>query len=117
MKTWTQLRPLTLTAALLASLTLTAPASAQEPTVPTVGRAVLRDARGEYLLEDGRTGFLVTPQDVAAYADAIERLVRDDALRARMGAAAHVRAQDFRWDAANEAVLTAYREVLAARAR
>jgi len=55
MKTWTNLRPLTLTAALLASLTLTAPASAQEPTVPAVGRAVLRDAQGEYLLEDGRT--------------------------------------------------------------
>ncbi|PCG15679.1 MAG: glycosyltransferase family 1 protein [Sphingomonas sp.] len=69
------------------------------------------------LLEEGRTGFLVTPQDVEAYADAIERLVRDDALRARIGAAAHVRAQDFRWDAANEAVLTAYREVLAARGR
>lgn len=56
MKTWTNLRPLTLSAALLASLTLTAPASAQEPTVPAaVGRAVLRDAQGEYVLEDGRT--------------------------------------------------------------
>ncbi|MGM9483325.1 hypothetical protein ACS5PN_19165 [Roseateles sp. NT4] len=56
MKTWTNLRPLTLSAALLATLTLTAPASAQEPTVPAaVGRAVLRDAQGEYVLEDGRT--------------------------------------------------------------
>ncbi|MDR7269330.1 hypothetical protein J2X20_001959 [Pelomonas saccharophila] len=56
MKTWTNLRPITLTAAVLATLTLTAPASAQEPTVPAaVGRAVLRDAQGEYLLEDGRT--------------------------------------------------------------
>ncbi|HEY1129522.1 MAG TPA: hypothetical protein VGF12_08970 [Roseateles sp.] len=56
MKTWTNLRPLTLTAALLASMTLTAPASAQEPTVPAVAeRAMLRSAQGEYLLEDGRT--------------------------------------------------------------
>jgi len=56
MKTWTILRPLTLSAALLATLTLTAPASAQEPTVPAaVSRTVLRDAHGEYLLEDGRT--------------------------------------------------------------
>ena len=56
MKTWTPLRPLTLTAALLASLTLTAPASAQEPTVPSASeRAMLRSAQGEYQLDDGRT--------------------------------------------------------------
>ena len=56
MNTWTNLRPLTLTAALLATLTLTAPASAQEPTVPAVAeRAQLRGAQGEYLLDDGRT--------------------------------------------------------------
>lgn len=56
MKTWTHLRPLTLAAALLASLTLTAPASAQEPTVPTgSARIMLRLAQGEYVLADGRT--------------------------------------------------------------
>lgn len=56
MKTWTHLRPLTLTAAMLATLALTAPASAQEPTVPAVAeRALLRGAQGEYLLDDGRT--------------------------------------------------------------
>ncbi|MEO6281573.1 hypothetical protein [Roseateles sp.] len=55
MKTWTNLRPLTLSAALLATLTLTAPASAQEPTVPaTAARFMLRMAEGEYLLDDGR---------------------------------------------------------------
>ena len=56
MKTWTTLRPLTLTAAVLATLTLTAPAIAQEPTVPAAAdRALLRSAQGEYLLDDGRT--------------------------------------------------------------
>ena len=56
MKTWTTLRLLTLPAALLATLTLTAPASAQEPTVPTSSeRFLLRAAQGEYLLDDGRT--------------------------------------------------------------
>ncbi|CAM3682687.1 hypothetical protein [Roseateles saccharophilus] len=56
MKTWTYLRPLTLSAALLASLTLTAPASAQEPTVPVgAERLMLRSAQGEYVLDDGRT--------------------------------------------------------------
>ena len=48
MTTWTTLRPLTLTAALLATLTLTAPAIAQEPTVPAAAdRALLRSAQGE----------------------------------------------------------------------
>ncbi len=57
MKTSSTLRPITLTAALLATLTLTtAPASAQEATVPTVTeRLMLRQAQGEYLLNDGRT--------------------------------------------------------------
>ena len=56
MKTWTVLRPLTLSAALLASLALTAPASAQEPTAPVAAdRLLLREAQGEYLLNDGRT--------------------------------------------------------------
>jgi hypothetical protein len=36
-------------------MTLTAPASAQEPTVPSsADRSLLRAAQGEYLLEDGR---------------------------------------------------------------
>jgi hypothetical protein len=56
MKTWTNLRPLTLSAAFLATMTLTAPASAQEPTVPaSTDRSLLRAAQGEYLLDDGRT--------------------------------------------------------------
>ena len=56
MNAWTHLRPLTLTAALLATLTLTAPASAQEPTMPAAAeRIMLRGAQGEYLLDDGRT--------------------------------------------------------------
>ncbi|MFN3861776.1 MAG: hypothetical protein ACK4R2_09935 [Roseateles sp.] len=50
------LRPLTLSAALLALMSLTAPASAQQPTVPAAtDRLLLRQAQGEYLLDDGRT--------------------------------------------------------------
>ncbi|MBB6503636.1 glycosyltransferase involved in cell wall biosynthesis [Sphingomonas endophytica] len=64
------------------------------------------------LLEDGHTGFLVPPTDLDGYAAAIARLIADPALRAAMGEAAHHRAQDFRWDTANGAVLQAYREVL-----
>ncbi|MEH3104448.1 MAG: glycosyltransferase family 1 protein [Sphingomonas phyllosphaerae] len=64
------------------------------------------------LLEDGRTGFLVPPEDLDGYAAAIARLISDPLLRAAMGRAAHDRAQDFRWDTANGAVLQAYQEVL-----
>ncbi len=41
---------------------------------------------------DGGTGFVVGPRDVVAVRAALERLLRDDDLRTRMGAAARVRA-------------------------
>lgn len=52
--TFNKMRPLTLLAALLASMTLLTPASALEPTVPDQGRALLREANGQYQLDDGR---------------------------------------------------------------
>ena len=39
------------------------------------------------LVEDGRTGVLVPPQDSVALADALQRLARDSDLRSRMGRA------------------------------
>jgi phosphatidylinositol alpha-1,6-mannosyltransferase len=48
---------------------------------------------------DGETGLLVDPEDGSALAPAIERLLRDDALRARLGAAAEERARArFSWE-------------------
>ncbi len=44
-------------------------------------------------VRDGETGLLVPPRDVPALANALERLMRDDALRERMGRAAHAYAQ------------------------
>jgi phosphatidylinositol alpha 1,6-mannosyltransferase len=60
------------------------------------------------LVEDGVTGFLVDPTDVAGYVDAIARIAADPGLRAGMGAAGHERATAYRWDTANQAVLDAY---------
>jgi phosphatidylinositol alpha-1,6-mannosyltransferase len=42
---------------------------------------------------DGETGFVVEPRDVDAVRRALERLLGDDALRARFGAAARERAR------------------------
>ena len=60
------------------------------------------------LVDDGVTGFLVPPRNVSAYADAIERIVREPALRDALGGAGHAKASGFSWDAAGQAVLDAY---------
>lgn len=65
------------------------------------------------LIDEGRTGFLVPARDVAAYADAIDRLAEDDQLRHSAGAAGHAKAHGYRWDTINEAVIDAYQAALA----
>ena len=65
------------------------------------------------LVEPGRTGFLVPPRDVAAYADALARIVADPATRAAMGAAGHAKAAGYRWDVVNQAVVDTYLALLA----
>lgn len=77
---------------------------------------VAADATGTVdLVEPGTTGFLAAPKDVTGYADAIQRIVADPTLRQRMGEAGHEAAKAYRWDTANDAVIAAYREVLAER--
>jgi glycosyltransferase involved in cell wall biosynthesis len=62
-------------------------------------------------IEDGITGLLVPPGEPAALRAALEQLLDDAALRARLGAAARERARAaFSWDAATAATLTAYRD-------
>jgi glycosyltransferase involved in cell wall biosynthesis len=46
------------------------------------------------LIEDGRTGLLVAPEDAAALAAGLERLLRDEALRQRLGAAGRERVRN-----------------------
>ena len=64
------------------------------------------------LVDDRRTGFLVPPRDVPAYADAIARLCEDSAMRWEMGIAGHEDARDYQWDSANQAVLDAYLKIV-----
>jgi glycosyltransferase involved in cell wall biosynthesis len=74
---------------------------------PVVASAVggLRDA-----IEDGVDGLLVPPRDPAALRAALERLLADPALRARLGAAARSRAERaFSPESEGEALAGVYR--------
>ncbi|KAB2674949.1 MAG: glycosyltransferase [Verrucomicrobia bacterium] len=64
------------------------------------------------LVDDGRTGFVVPPRDRAALRAALERLLGEPGLAARMGVAAlaHARA-NFTWDAVARRGLEFYRQV------
>ena len=64
------------------------------------------------LVAEGETGFLVSARDEAGLAARLERLVLDDALRKRMGAAARARSLTFSWDAILSGLLDSYRTVL-----
>lgn len=64
------------------------------------------------LVDEGVTGYLVPPRDVSAYADAIQRIVTEPALRDSLGAAGHAKAAGYSWEKANQAVLDAYLELL-----
>jgi glycosyltransferase involved in cell wall biosynthesis len=77
------------------------------------GRPVVATAVGGLLdaVEDGATGLLVTPGDQAALRRAIERLLGDPELCARLGAAARRRAEaDYSWAAVTASLLGAYVE-------
>jgi glycosyltransferase involved in cell wall biosynthesis len=47
------------------------------------------------LIADDVTGLLVAPEDISALSDALRRLLRDDALRGRLGPAGHDRVESF----------------------
>ena len=79
------------------------------------GRPVVASAVGGLLdaVEHERTGLLVPPGDAAALRAAIERLLADARLRARLGAAAREHAGErFSWTAATTATLAAYEAAL-----
>jgi glycosyltransferase involved in cell wall biosynthesis len=60
----------------------------------------------EAIIEDGRNGLLCPPGDAAALGEALERLLRDPALRSRLGEAARDTVQRHHtWDAAVARIL------------
>jgi phosphatidylinositol alpha 1,6-mannosyltransferase len=69
------------------------------------------------LVQDGRTGTLVTPSAIDEFADALCAYAADPELRARHGAAGLAYARTMDWDEINRAVLRTYTRVIARRAQ
>ena len=74
-----------------------------------------RASGNECLVTHDATGALVTPGDIAGYADALQRYCTDPALRNAHGKAGLAAAQAFDWDAINGAVLSRYRDLIATK--
>ena len=75
--------------------------------------AVVVDRGGpQDLVEDGVTGFVARANDVVDIADRVETLLRDAALRARMGEAARAAAAERDWSAINGRLLDSYAKVI-----
>jgi glycosyltransferase involved in cell wall biosynthesis len=86
---------------------------AMAASLPVVGT----DVNGtNELVVDGETGYLVPVDDVEALASAIERLVQDPELRARMGAAGRERILDYSLERYADRKEAFYRELAAERA-
>jgi glycosyltransferase involved in cell wall biosynthesis len=66
-------------------------------------------------VQDQKTGFVVEPEDAAALAQAMLRLLEDDALREKMGRAGRQRALEFRWEVVNAGMLARYRALIQGR--
>jgi glycosyltransferase involved in cell wall biosynthesis len=64
------------------------------------------------LIDDGRTGLLVPPGDVAGYATALAKLASERGLCDKLGSDARAESARYDWDAALDKVVEAYRTLL-----
>jgi D-inositol-3-phosphate glycosyltransferase len=65
-----------------------------------------------YVVDDGKTGFLVEGHDPADHADRLLQILRDPGLAAGLGDEAARQALRFTWDATTGELMSVYREVL-----
>lgn len=81
-----------------------------------VARIASRVGGTETVIEDGEDGLLVPPEDVGALAGALDRLMTDDALRARLAAAGAARARrEFTVQGYVDAMARLYRQAIRMR--
>ena len=64
------------------------------------------------MLDEGKTGFLTTPDNVAEAADRIAALALDPGLRQRVGTAAREASQRFRWDTVMNNIYSYYMDAV-----
>lgn len=83
----------------------------------TVGVPVVASNRGALPEVVGDAALQVEPTDAGALADALERVLSDDALAGRCVARGLRRARTFTWRASARTLREAYRKAIAARAR
>jgi D-inositol-3-phosphate glycosyltransferase len=68
-----------------------------------------------FVIDDGRSGFLVEGHDPGDHADRLLTILRDPDLQATLGARAAERADRFSWDATADRIASIYDEVSASR--
>jgi glycosyltransferase involved in cell wall biosynthesis len=68
------------------------------------------------LVEDNRSGRLITPGAIAQFAEALRLYCEDPALRAEHGKSGETRSLDYSWDAINQAVADTYIRLIRQRA-
>ena len=78
------------------------------------GRPLIATRRGGpgTLVTDGEDGVLVDPEDKAAFAGALERVLADQDLAGRLGRAGQVSVRRFGWDAVVNQYLDIYRDAI-----
>jgi D-inositol-3-phosphate glycosyltransferase len=81
------------------------------------GRPVVATNAGgpAFIVEDGVSGLLTSPDNAVMLANHLERLLQNDATRASMGAAARERALRFGWEHVACDILSIYRDLLRQR--
>jgi D-inositol-3-phosphate glycosyltransferase len=66
-----------------------------------------------YVVEDGRSGFLVEGHDPADHADRLLEILREPRLQSALGERAARQALRFTWEATTNEMVTVYDEVMA----
>jgi phosphatidylinositol alpha 1,6-mannosyltransferase len=72
-----------------------------------------RAPAAEALIDDERTGLLVEPRDVPAWADAVDALIDDPARRRQLGESARRASEAYRWSCILDRVIETYRLAVA----